>query len=395
MDIQAEEHMQTDATTEVGLNGSENGKENVELAPVNPDRFRATNLYDRQIRLWGWEAQQRLMRSRLLMYGMNGVGAEVLKNLMLGGIKEITIVDDALVQEADLSTNFFVRREDFGQNRATASKGRAQLLSAACALTAVQGNVNILTEEWVRGYDLVVINGVSLTEAVRIGKVCRELRVPLFVSQVVGFHAFYVNDLNGLTFEVPPLGGEKPAGSGPKPKPKIIIDDDEDMPSTSRGRPTEAQVVCTDQAEESAPQSAQLEITVPDLASILTEDCARRSGLASPMPKRGGLKRIDPYLNMELILTFAAQKGRYPQYQYMEEDLKVLDHILGMIRPEGDTRVVEPNEFLRPDANFTCAIFGGTMAQEIITVLTRRGYPIFNLFYLAALDAMGSREYLQ
>ena len=87
-------------------------------------------------------------------------------------------------------------------------------------------------------------------------------------------------------------------------------------------------------------------------------------------------------------------QGRYPSHEYAEEDLRQLEEILNGIRPAGDTRVVALEEMLRPTANFTCAIFGGTMAQEIITVLTRRGYPIFNVYYLAAMDAMGSREYL-
>ena len=102
-----------------------------------PDRFRATNLYDRQIRLWGWEAQQRLMKSRVLIFGTNGIGVEVLKNLMLGGVKEITIVDNAVVTELDLANNFFVRRGDIGSPRVTAVRERAALLSPACTLTAV------------------------------------------------------------------------------------------------------------------------------------------------------------------------------------------------------------------------------------------------------------------
>ncbi|CAM5129083.1 unnamed protein product [Natator depressus] len=40
--------------------------------------------YDRQIRLWGLEAQRRLRASRVLLVGMKGLGAEVAKNPHLG-----------------------------------------------------------------------------------------------------------------------------------------------------------------------------------------------------------------------------------------------------------------------------------------------------------------------
>ena len=42
-------------------------------------------LYDRQIRLWGIDAQQRMSKTRLLVFGMKGISAEVCKNL---GVKK-------------------------------------------------------------------------------------------------------------------------------------------------------------------------------------------------------------------------------------------------------------------------------------------------------------------
>uniref|UniRef100_A0A663FK53 THIF-type NAD/FAD binding fold domain-containing protein n=1 Tax=Aquila chrysaetos chrysaetos TaxID=223781 RepID=A0A663FK53_AQUCH len=49
--------------------------------------------YDRQIRLWGLEAQKRLRASRVLLVGMKGLGAEVAKNLILAGVKGLTMLD--------------------------------------------------------------------------------------------------------------------------------------------------------------------------------------------------------------------------------------------------------------------------------------------------------------
>ncbi|XP_043454516.1 SUMO-activating enzyme subunit 1 isoform X3 [Prionailurus bengalensis] len=49
--------------------------------------------YDRQIRLWGLEAQKRLRASRVLLVGMKGLGAEIAKNLILAGVKGLTMLD--------------------------------------------------------------------------------------------------------------------------------------------------------------------------------------------------------------------------------------------------------------------------------------------------------------
>ena len=50
-------------------------------------------LYDRQIRLWGVDAQRRLLSSRILLINMQGLGAEIAKNLVLGGVNCLTLLD--------------------------------------------------------------------------------------------------------------------------------------------------------------------------------------------------------------------------------------------------------------------------------------------------------------
>jgi molybdopterin/thiamine biosynthesis adenylyltransferase len=58
------------------------------------------------------------MESRICVLGSTAIGTETLKNLVLPGCGNITIVDDALVKESDLGNNFFVTEEDIGKSRA-------------------------------------------------------------------------------------------------------------------------------------------------------------------------------------------------------------------------------------------------------------------------------------
>lgn len=69
-------------------------------------------LYDRQIRLWGMDAQTRMRSTNLLIIGMNGLANEVIKNLVLAGIGNINLLSDEVV--SDVGCQFFTRKEDTG-----------------------------------------------------------------------------------------------------------------------------------------------------------------------------------------------------------------------------------------------------------------------------------------
>lgn len=72
-------------------------------------------LYDRQIRLWGLEAQTRIRKAHILIVNLEGLTTECIKNLVLAGIASLTIVDfREKCQESDLSAGFFWREEDVG-----------------------------------------------------------------------------------------------------------------------------------------------------------------------------------------------------------------------------------------------------------------------------------------
>ena len=73
-------------------------------------------LYDRQLRLWGIEAQSRMRKAKVLLITIRALGNEVAKNLVLAGIGSLTVVDSGQVSEKDVSSQFFVTSEDIGKN---------------------------------------------------------------------------------------------------------------------------------------------------------------------------------------------------------------------------------------------------------------------------------------
>jgi amyloid beta precursor protein binding protein 1 len=93
--------------------------------------------YDRQLRVWGPNGQRALMESSVLLVNADAAGSETLKNLVLPGIGNFTILDENVrsvaiivgsvniglhnsqsVSETDVGSNFFVSPSSIGKPRA-------------------------------------------------------------------------------------------------------------------------------------------------------------------------------------------------------------------------------------------------------------------------------------
>jgi hypothetical protein len=89
--------------------------------------------YDRQLRLWGDSGQRALESAKICLINATATGlcavmfifillsgCEILKNMILPGIGEFTIVDAAIVTGSDVGVNYFLQKCDIGRSRAEA-----------------------------------------------------------------------------------------------------------------------------------------------------------------------------------------------------------------------------------------------------------------------------------
>ncbi|EDV28670.1 uncharacterized protein TRIADDRAFT_51819 [Trichoplax adhaerens] len=118
-------------------------------------------VYDRQIRLWGVEAQKRLRDAKMLLVGLDGLGAEVCKNVVLTGIKSLTLLDDQCSCEDDRMVQFLIPPDCIGQNRAIASLQRAKELNPLVEISACTDNVDTLPDSYFQQFDLVCMCGYT------------------------------------------------------------------------------------------------------------------------------------------------------------------------------------------------------------------------------------------
>ena len=97
--------------------------------------------YDRQLRLWAANGQKALEEAHVLLLndGAGVVGVETLKNLVLPGVSNFTIVDEREVEEEDLGVNFFLEEESLGHSRAKECCKYLQELNPEVKGNAVHG----------------------------------------------------------------------------------------------------------------------------------------------------------------------------------------------------------------------------------------------------------------
>ena len=100
--------------------------------------------YDRQLRLWGDHGQSTLERAQVCLVNASATGTEILKNLVLPGIKAFTIVDPKTVVEEDLGANFFLDVDSVGKGRASCAVDLLVELNNEVKGFAIEENVGAI-----------------------------------------------------------------------------------------------------------------------------------------------------------------------------------------------------------------------------------------------------------
>ncbi|NP_001171842.1 ubiquitin-like modifier-activating enzyme 1 [Saccoglossus kowalevskii] len=160
-------------------------------------------LYSRQLYVLGHDAMRRMGASNILISGMKGLGVEIAKNVVLGGVKSVTIHDEGTAAMTDLASQFFLRKEDIGKNRAEVTQPRLAELNTYVPITSYTGP---LSEDYVSKFQVVVLTNSSLEAQIKIGDYCHSKGIQLIIVDTKGLFGqlfcdfgenFIVNDVNG------------------------------------------------------------------------------------------------------------------------------------------------------------------------------------------------------
>uniref|UniRef100_A0A8C1MQE9 Ubiquitin like modifier activating enzyme 6 n=1 Tax=Cyprinus carpio TaxID=7962 RepID=A0A8C1MQE9_CYPCA len=172
------------------------------------------SLYSRQRYVLGDSAMQKMARSAVFLSGIGALGVEIAKNIVLAGVKAVTLHDCKQCEVWDLGTNFFIREEDVHsqKKRVEAVHSRVAELNP---YVQVSVSTDVLDENtdlsFLKRYQCVVLTETKLSLQKRIDHFCHSQQPPIkFIGcDVFGICSRVFCDF-GEAFEVSDPTGEEP-----------------------------------------------------------------------------------------------------------------------------------------------------------------------------------------
>nr|XP_039255429.1 SUMO-activating enzyme subunit 1-like [Styela clava] len=313
--------------------------------------------YDRQIRLWGLDAQKRLRQAKVLVVGIGGLASEVVKNVVLAGVKALTMLDDKVVSESDMGSQLLVTHLDMGKNRAEASMARTQPLNPNVIVSCDKMPISEKPDDFFREFDIVCLTEVPFEERIRINLICRSSGIKFFCGDVFGFYGYCFADLGMHDFVREEVKKEKKYDLDGEPEAKKSKLDE-------KGKKEEEKIL----------------VRVTDefcsLEESLTEDWSTRS-------RRIMRQSSYIFFIIKVIDKFKEKTGRSPTFGKEDQNL-LLELRNEVLKDSNVSETYIPEEFPQfciSELNPICAITGGVLGQEIIKAASQRDAPHNNYFF--------------
>lgn len=340
-------------------------------------------LYDRQIRLWGVNAQNRLRQSKVLMLGFNGLASEVAKTLVLAGIDSLTIVDNLPLQESDLHSNLFCRKES--KFRTDFVEEKLKTLNPLVKVNIQNIPITSVKDEEFKNYDLVTVHSLVDIEQIKtINELCRKNHVKFYIALDFGYYGFMFNDLGSdfqfsreeyrkndvIVKKTSENDGDKNGSDGVQ---ELDESDDESLRPTKRRR---VRSPVRHVEEEKYFKFEKLSY------------CPIEKILATSQDNNNN-KRTSPVLHLSIGLL--KYYDTYKKLPSDESDFVQLNDILTNMGVQDNIRKLDDDWHanIRGSLSPVCAVIGGVAGQDMIRTLSGKDVPVFNTFAFDGIKMTG------
>eukprot|EP00794_Sanderia_malayensis_P007342 gene7342-8162_t len=413
------------------------------MAPIDMDIDEG--LYSRQLYVLGHEAMKKMGASSVLIAGINGLGVEIAKNVILGGVKSVTIYDKEVCTMMDLSSQaevcryfrlkyasisdcsmqifqaeFYLTEQDLGKNRAHACLSKLAELNSYVPITIHEGN---LTEEMLSKFQVVVLADSSQEEQLRIGDYTHAHGIKLIVADTKGLFGQLFCDF-GESFIVSDINGEQPTSnmiaSVTKDKEGVITCLDETRHGYQDGDfVTFSEVKGMTQLNGCEPKKIKVlgpyTFSIGDTSSYSEYNSG---GIVTEvkMPKLIKFKSLrqsieDPeflitdfakfdrpaqlHLAYQALHSFKSKYGQLPRSRNHEDADKFID-IVKSLNEKTNAKVDEIDEKLlrefayqsRGNLSPMHAVIGGISAQEVMKACSGKFNPTMQWMYFDSLECL-------
>ncbi|XP_052414184.1 ubiquitin-like modifier-activating enzyme 1 [Carassius gibelio] len=380
-------------------------------------------LYSRQLYVIDHDAMRRMGKADVLIAGMRGLGVEIAKNVILAGVRSVTIQDEGVVEWRDLSSQFYLKEADLGQNRALCSEKQ---LSSLNVYVRVSSWTNKLDEDFLSKFQVVVLTNSPLEEQLRMGAFCHSNNIKFIVADTRGLCGQLFCDF-GKSFEVIDTNGETPVSAMiahiSKGNPGIVTCTDEESHEFTDGMfvnfseiqgmtelnsygPIEIKVrdsysfsICdTSNFSEYVKGGVATEVKQPEILSFkpLNEalnELIRDPGLVE-MTDYGKIQRhLSLHLGFQALHRFTQKYSRAP-HPRSQADAEVLVTITKELCTDAtfgdlDEDAVRQLSFVASgDLAPVSAFIGGLAAQEVVKACSGKFTPLRQWLYFDALECL-------
>jgi ubiquitin-like 1-activating enzyme E1 A len=350
-------------------------------------------LYDRQIRLWGVNAQSRLRQSRVLMLGFNGVASEVAKILVLAGIDTLSIIDDQELKEEDLTSNLFCRtRSNDNRFRTHQVKEKLRTLNPLVKVNIDNSSIMCKNPDDFEGYDLVTLHlFLPNDEIKRINDICRKSNIKFYLVLDYGFFGFMFNDLGkDFKFTREEFKENDPPKQTGESKDPIDLEDDHEASRPKKRARLEDPTDNHDSKQKGDDNRDTKKHRADSLSYASFEDMITLKGTRFD-------RNSSPVLFISIaMLKFYSDHKHLPQN---EDDLSKLNEIIASIKDalnlhDAIFKKLSPewSQNISGSLSPVCAIVGGVAGQDMIRALSGKDIPICNTFSFDGLEMAGTVE---
>ncbi|KAG7965154.1 hypothetical protein I3843_09G210000 [Carya illinoinensis] len=336
------------------------------------------DLHSRQLAVYGRETMRRLFASNVLISGMQGLGAEIAKNLVLAGVKSVTLHDEGAVELWDLSGNFIFSEDDVGKNRALASIQKLQELNNSVVISTLTTE---LTKEQLSDFQVVVFTDISLERAIEFDDYCHNHQPPISFIKSEDGDLVVFSEVNGMK----ELNDGKPRKiKNVRPYSFAIEEDTAKYSAYVKGG------IVTQVKQPKVLKFKPLREALKDPGDFLLSDFSKFD--RPPLL----------HLAFQALDKFQSEFGHFPVAGSEDDAQKFISSVTSMNDALSDGRLEAIDQILlrhfasgaRAVLNPMAAMFGGIVGQEVVKACSGKFHPLFQFFYFESVESLPAEPLL-
>ena len=372
---------------------------------------------------------KQMSSSNVLIVGALGLGAEIAKNIALAGVKSVTLYDPKPVMMSDLSSQFFLRKEDVGKpgvTRASATASRLAELNSYVPIKVL--DVPSLDTETLQSFKVVVMTHALLSEQLRVNDMTHGSGTHFLSADVRGLFGTVFADL-GTNFTCKDTNGEPPMDgivvSVTQDKEGLVTTIDEKRHGLQDGDfVTFSEVQGMTELNGIEPRRVTVKgpytFTIGDTSSFgqykggglfkqvkmpeFLNFKSLRESLAAPECIISDFAKMDRpiilHAAFEALSSFEEQHGRSPRPRSKEDARAVVEQAQAILQSRGQLPEGEEANKLATwlttelafqatgDLSPMVAFIGGFVAQEVLKACSGKFHPLLQHMYVDVLEAL-------